>query len=81
MTFAIKKVRLLQGNADAYTHVQNECYAASKLQKHNNIVQLFEKSEHALVNGKSGDREVYLLYELCPGTSFFWLLTLSENDL
>ena len=46
--FAIKKIRVLRGNLDAQTHLRNECHAASKLKKHAHIVQLFEKSEHAL---------------------------------
>ena len=67
MFYAIKKIRVLKGNIDAETHLRNECYAASKLGQHPHIVQLNEKSEHALRGGQDGDKEVYLLYELCPG--------------
>ena len=36
--FAIKKIRLLQGNADAKSHLDNELYAGKKLGKHPHIV-------------------------------------------
>ena len=36
--FALKKLRVLQGNRDAQTHLENEYYAASKLGKHPHIV-------------------------------------------
>ena len=52
---------------DAETHLKNECYAASKLGKHPHIVHLLEKKEHDLKGGREGDKEVFLLYELCPG--------------
>lgn len=65
--FALKKNRVLRGNVDATNHLKNECYAASKLGAHPHIVQLFEKNEHALQGGKQGDKEVFLLQELCPG--------------
>ena len=65
--FAIKKIRVLRGNEDAETHLRQECYAASKLGQNPHIVQLFEKNEHALRGGREGDKEVFLLFELCPG--------------
>ena len=72
--FALKKIRVMRGNQDAANHLKNECYAASKLGKHPHIIQLFEKREHALQGGNSGDKEVYLLYELCPGGNLFNLI-------
>ena len=69
--FAIKKIRVLRGNQDAEAHLQNERYAASKLGKHPHIVSLFEIKEHALPGGGQGDKEVFLLYELCPGKCYY----------
>ena len=60
---------------DATNHLKNECYAASKLGAHPHIVQLFEKNEHALQGGKQGDKEVFLLQELCPGK---WSYTITD---
>ena len=67
MFYAIKKIRVLKGNEDAETHLRSECYAANKLGQHPHIVQLHEKSEHLIRGGREGDKEVFLLYELCPG--------------
>ena len=65
--YAIKKIRVLRGNQDAMNHLKNECYASSKLGKHQHIIQLHDKNEHELPGGNPGDREVFLLYELCSG--------------
>lgn len=63
--FAIKKIRLLQGNTDAKSHLDNELYAGKKLGKHPHIVQLIDSKENKLKTGSGNDKEVYLLFELC----------------
>ena len=65
--FAIKKIRILNGNRAAQNHLQNELNAIQKLGQHPNIVKLFETKEQLIKNGSPGDKEVYMLFELCPG--------------
>ena len=78
--FAIKKTRVLRGNQAAEMHLKNECFAASKLGSHANIVRLFEKSEHAIEGGNPGDKEVFMLYELCPNGNLFNLIQNRTNQ-
>ena len=70
--YAIKKIRVMQGNTDAQSHLDNEIYTGQKLGKHPNIIELIDKKESQLKSGTGNeknrnDKEVYLLYELCTG--------------
>ena len=70
----------MRGNTAAETHLKNECYAASKLGKHPHIVRLFEKKESLIQGGNPGDKEVFMLYELCHGGNLFNLIQSRTNQ-
>ena len=64
--FALKKLRLVRDNHDAINNFKNENLTSSRLGRHENIVELVEMVENKAFEGQPGDREVFLLYELCP---------------
>ena len=69
--FALKKLRLLEGNLEAVKNLQNELRTLSKLDKTNDhIVKVVYKHETRIDGGSPGDKEVYLVMELCPGKYF-----------
>ena len=67
--FALKKLRLVRDNKDALNNFKNENTTSRRLGKHCNIVELHEIVENKAFEGQSGDKEVFLLYELCPSKS------------
>ena len=56
----------MANNYDAINNFKNEKQTAGRLGAHENIVQLIEIVENKAFEGQSGDKEVFLLYELCP---------------
>ena len=64
--FALKKLRLVRDNHDAMCNFKNENQTSRRLGKHSNIVELHEIVENKAFEGQPGDKEVFLLYELCP---------------
>ena len=65
--FALKKLRLLEDNTNAFTNLKNELSTLGKVDKNNpHLVKMIEKYETKLNGGSQRDVEVYLLQELCP---------------
>ena len=64
--FALKKLRLVRDNYDAIANFKNENMTSKRLGRHENIVELIEIVENKAYDGQPGDKEVFLLYELCP---------------